>query len=44
MRSNENLPTAHTSFKRLNLPRFTSEEELNKKFAIALETENFLMC
>lgn len=37
----ELLPTAHTSFKRLVIPEYTSEEQLNKKFALALNCCDF---
>lgn len=38
---NDYLPIAHTSFKRLILPKYTSEEQLNQKFALALNTDCF---
>lgn len=38
---NESLPIAHTSFNRLVLPKYTSEEQLNKKFELALDTSYF---
>ncbi|KAK8839345.1 E3 ubiquitin- protein ligase upl1 [Tritrichomonas musculus] len=38
---NDYLPIAHTSFKRLILPKYASEEQLNQKFALALNTDSF---
>ena len=37
----ELLPTAHTSFKKLVIPEYTSKEQLNKKFAVALNCCDF---
>lgn len=38
---NASLPIAHTSFKKLVLPKYASEEQLNQKFALALDTASF---